>query len=194
MALVAVYLRCPDSDRRPDRASRLPDTDHDWCAAVRDRYRCDDRTVRFNVLAMSGRAVEACGDVHTLIVDKTGTITVGDRRATRLGPLGNCTMRDVAGLPISPRSSTRPRKAARSSPSPRNRAGSPSTAWREHEASTFLRDGQSGTDMPDGRIIRGARSAPSSGTWPNTSGCPSGRCSGGCDGSRGRGRHLLPYP
>jgi potassium-transporting ATPase ATP-binding subunit len=41
-----------------------------------------DRTVRFNVLAMSGKAVEAAGDVHTLILDKTGTITLGNRQAT----------------------------------------------------------------------------------------------------------------
>lgn len=41
-----------------------------------------DRLVRFNVLAKSGRAVEAAGDVDTLLIDKTGTITVGDRQAT----------------------------------------------------------------------------------------------------------------
>jgi len=40
-----------------------------------------DRTMRFNVLAMSGKAVEAAGDVQTLILDKTGTITTGDREA-----------------------------------------------------------------------------------------------------------------
>ena len=39
-----------------------------------------DRLVRFNVLAMSGRAVEAAGDVDTLLVDKTGTINLGNRR------------------------------------------------------------------------------------------------------------------
>jgi K+-transporting ATPase ATPase B chain len=41
-----------------------------------------DRLVRFNVLAMSGRAVEAAGDVNTLLLDKTGTITLGNRQAT----------------------------------------------------------------------------------------------------------------
>ncbi len=46
-----------------------------------------DRMVRFNVLAMSGKAVEAAGDVHTLILDKTGTITIGNRQATQLIPL-----------------------------------------------------------------------------------------------------------
>lgn len=43
-----------------------------------------DRLVRFNVLAMSGRAVEAAGDVNTLLLDKTGTITFGNRLATEL--------------------------------------------------------------------------------------------------------------
>lgn len=45
-----------------------------------------DRLVRVNVLAMSGRAVEAAGDVSTLLLDKTGTITLGNRRATLLIP------------------------------------------------------------------------------------------------------------
>ncbi len=43
-----------------------------------------DRLVQHNVLAMSGRAVEAAGDVNTLLLDKTGTITLGNRQATRL--------------------------------------------------------------------------------------------------------------
>ncbi len=43
-----------------------------------------DRLVRFNVLAMSGRAVEAAGDVDTLLLDKTGTVTFGDRQATEI--------------------------------------------------------------------------------------------------------------
>ncbi|HXZ00325.1 MAG TPA: potassium-transporting ATPase subunit KdpB [Stellaceae bacterium] len=48
-----------------------------------------DRTMRFNVLAMSGKAVEAAGDVRTLILDKTGTITMGNRQATEFIPLQN---------------------------------------------------------------------------------------------------------
>ena len=47
-----------------------------------------DRLVQHNVLAMSGRAVEAAGDVTTLLLDKTGTITIGNRRATQFVPLG----------------------------------------------------------------------------------------------------------
>ncbi len=46
-----------------------------------------DRMVQHNVLAMSGRAVEAAGDVNTLLLDKTGTITLGNRQATAFVPL-----------------------------------------------------------------------------------------------------------
>jgi len=46
-----------------------------------------DRLVRFNVLAKSGRAVEAAGDVDVLLLDKTGTITIGDRQASEFRPL-----------------------------------------------------------------------------------------------------------
>ena len=46
-----------------------------------------DRLVRFNVLAMSGRAVEAAGDVDTLLLDKTGTITLGNRQAAEFLPM-----------------------------------------------------------------------------------------------------------
>ncbi|MGO9774123.1 MAG: potassium-transporting ATPase subunit KdpB, partial [Roseiarcus sp.] len=50
-----------------------------------------DRTMRFNVLATSGRAVEAAGDVQTLILDKTGTITTGDRQVTEFIPVAGQT-------------------------------------------------------------------------------------------------------
>jgi potassium-transporting ATPase ATP-binding subunit len=55
-----------------------------------------DRLVRFNVLAMSGRAVEAAGDVDTLLLDKTGTITLGNRQATEFLPLPGVDERDLA--------------------------------------------------------------------------------------------------
>ena len=55
-----------------------------------------DRLVRFNVLAMSGRAVEAAGDVDTLLLDKTGTITLGNRQATEFLPLPGVAERDLA--------------------------------------------------------------------------------------------------
>ncbi len=49
-----------------------------------------DRVTRFNVIAMSGKAVEACGDVDTMILDKTGTITFGNRLAADFLPRGGC--------------------------------------------------------------------------------------------------------
>ena len=55
-----------------------------------------DRLVRFNVLAMSGRAVEAAGDVDTLLLDKTGTITLGNRQATEFLPLPGVSEQDLA--------------------------------------------------------------------------------------------------
>jgi K+-transporting ATPase ATPase B chain len=60
-----------------------------------------DRLVQHNVLAMSGRAVEAAGDVHTLLLDKTGTITLGNRQATEFVPLSgisDATLADAAQL------------------------------------------------------------------------------------------------
>ncbi|ESX31781.1 potassium-transporting ATPase subunit B [Mesorhizobium sp. LSHC440B00] len=55
-----------------------------------------DRLVRFNVLAMSGRAVEAAGDVDTLLLDKTGTITLGNRQATEFRPVKGVTEQELA--------------------------------------------------------------------------------------------------
>jgi potassium-transporting ATPase ATP-binding subunit len=55
-----------------------------------------DRLVRFNVLAMSGRAVEAAGDVDTLLLDKTGTITLGNRQATEFTPLRGVSEQELA--------------------------------------------------------------------------------------------------
>ncbi|GAA4723070.1 K+-transporting ATPase ATPase B chain [Promicromonospora umidemergens] len=55
-----------------------------------------DRLVQRNVLAMSGRAVEAAGDVDVLLLDKTGTITYGNRRATEVLPVGGVTSRELA--------------------------------------------------------------------------------------------------
>ncbi|MEQ1956089.1 potassium-transporting ATPase subunit KdpB [Mesorhizobium sp. CN2-181] len=55
-----------------------------------------DRLVRFNVLAMSGRAVEAAGDVDTLLLDKTGTITLGNRQATEFRPVHGVKEQELA--------------------------------------------------------------------------------------------------
>ena len=55
-----------------------------------------DRLVRFNVLAKSGRAVEAAGDIDVLLLDKTGTVTIGDRHATEFRPLPGVTEAELA--------------------------------------------------------------------------------------------------
>ena len=55
-----------------------------------------DRLIRFNVLAISGRAVEAAGDVDTLLLDKTGTITFGNRMASEIIPVSGVSEREAA--------------------------------------------------------------------------------------------------
>jgi K+-transporting ATPase ATPase B chain len=57
-----------------------------------------DRLIRRNVIAMSGRAVEAAGDVDVLLLDKTGTITLGNRQAVELLPVGGTTGEELAEL------------------------------------------------------------------------------------------------
>ncbi|MDQ0205010.1 potassium-transporting ATPase subunit KdpB [Pectinatus haikarae] len=54
-----------------------------------------DRVTRFNVIAMSGKAVEVCGDVDTMILDKTGTITYGNRMAAKFIPVGNASEEEL---------------------------------------------------------------------------------------------------
>ena len=57
-----------------------------------------DRALRANIIAKSGKAVEVAGDVDTLLLDKTGTITVGNRRATQFVPFGDFTAAEVGRL------------------------------------------------------------------------------------------------
>jgi K+-transporting ATPase ATPase B chain len=59
-----------------------------------------DRLVRFNVIATSGRAVEAAGDVDTLLLDKTGTITFGNRMATEFLPVSGVRSQDLAAAAL----------------------------------------------------------------------------------------------
>ena len=57
-----------------------------------------DRVAQFNVIATSGRAVEACGDINTLILDKTGTITLGNRLADEFIPVGGHSESELASI------------------------------------------------------------------------------------------------
>ncbi|AUM97138.1 MULTISPECIES: potassium-transporting ATPase subunit KdpB [Clostridium] len=59
-----------------------------------------DRVTRFNVIAMSGKAVEACGDVDTMILDKTGTITFGNRLASEFMPVGKSEIMDLINYSV----------------------------------------------------------------------------------------------
>jgi len=59
-----------------------------------------DRVAQFNVIATSGRAVEACGDVNTLILDKTGTITLGNRLADEFIPVNGHSMEEMAQVAL----------------------------------------------------------------------------------------------
>ncbi len=59
-----------------------------------------DRVARFNVIATSGRAVEACGDINTLVLDKTGTITLGNRLAAEFIPVNGHSLEDVAQVAL----------------------------------------------------------------------------------------------
>ncbi len=59
-----------------------------------------DRVAQFNVIATSGRAVEACGDINTLVLDKTGTITLGNRLADEFIPVNGHSLEDVATISL----------------------------------------------------------------------------------------------
>ena len=98
-----------------------------------------DRLVRHNVLAMSGRAVEAAGDVDTLLLDKTGTITLGNRQAAEFIPMPGVTERSWPTRPSSPRSPTRRRRAAPSSCWPRTSASAAATSTPSTRTSSSSR-------------------------------------------------------
>ncbi len=59
-----------------------------------------DRVAQFNVVATSGRAVEACGDINTLVLDKTGTITLGNRLAEEFIPVNGHTQEEIARVAL----------------------------------------------------------------------------------------------
>ena len=113
-----------------------------------------DRVTRFNVIAMSGKAVEACGDVDTMILDKTGTITFGNRLASDFLPVGGTNRSDLircAAL-TSLRDDT---PEGKSTLDLARRLGDtseevPGAAYIEFTAQTRM----SGVDLPDGRKIR----------------------------------------
>jgi K+-transporting ATPase ATPase B chain len=120
-----------------------------------------DRTVRFNILAMSGKAVEAAGDVHTLLLDKTGTITMGNRQATEFIPVGDAPANDLVQAALMASSfDTTPegRTVVEFAERLGAKRGSVLDGARPLDFSAETR--MSGTDLADGRVVRkGAVSA-----------------------------------
>jgi len=78
-------------------AVRDADPDHHRCAVVGDRYRRHDRLVRFNVLAMSGRAVEAPATSTRCCSTRPAPITLGNRQATAFRPVRGVTEQELGG-------------------------------------------------------------------------------------------------
>ena len=114
-----------------------------------------DRTMRFNVLAMSGKAVETAGDVQTLLLDKTGTITTGDREATEFIPTAGHQLGELvqsAFLASHFDSTPEGRSIVANSTVRGARPIAELDRARGFEFSAHTR--MSGTDLSDGRVIR----------------------------------------
>jgi len=114
-----------------------------------------DRTMRFNVLATSGKAVEAAGDVQTLILDKTGTITMGDRQVTEFIPVAGQTRKALvqAALVASYFDTTPEGRSVVAISIARGAemvSGLDLATGLDFSAATRM----SGVDFPDGRIAR----------------------------------------
>ena len=124
-----------------------------------------DRALRANIIAKSGKAVEVAGDVDTLLLDKTGTITIGNRRATQFVPVGGYAATDVGQLAALA-------SVADQTPEgksivdlfqrlPNGQMGNPPTSGPRldvPDGSRFVeftaQTRMSGIDMPDGRQVR----------------------------------------
>ena len=114
-----------------------------------------DRTVRFNVLAMSGKAVEAAGDVQTLLLDKTGTITIGNRQATEFIPLRGVNAKDlVQAAHLASSFDTTPEGRTVIVFAEKLGATRDPLVDQARHLDFSAETRMSGTDMPDGRIVR----------------------------------------
>ncbi|BDI22913.1 potassium-transporting ATPase subunit KdpB [Herbiconiux sp. L3-i23] len=119
-----------------------------------------DRLVQRNVLAMSGRAVEAAGDVTTLLLDKTGTITYGNRRASEFVPVDGHSIRQLV-VASAASSASDPTPEGTSIVTLAEQTGYLTAHEPTGDVVPFTAQTRmSGVDYPDGRMVRkGARSA-----------------------------------
>jgi K+-transporting ATPase ATPase B chain len=114
-----------------------------------------DRTFRFNVLAMSGKAVEAAGDVQTLLLDKTGTITMGNRLATELIALTGVSANElVQAAFLASAFDTTPEGRSVIVFAEKLGAKRDPLLQRSLRMDFSAETRMSGVDMPDGRVIR----------------------------------------
>jgi len=114
-----------------------------------------DHTIRFNVMAMSGMAVEAAGDVRTLILDKTGTITMGNRQATECIPLRGVQAEElVQAAYLASCFDTTPEGRTIVAFAERLGAKREEAAERGRRLEFSAETRMSGLDLPGGRIIR----------------------------------------
>ena len=110
-----------------------------------------DRALQANIIAKSGKAVEMAGDVDVVLLDKTGTITIGNRNATTFLPVGHIPPWTWDGSPRSPRLPTRRPRARASSGSSRRRTKARPRRRRMPLFVPFTAQTRmSGVDLPDG--------------------------------------------
>ena len=116
-----------------------------------------DRALQANIIAKSGRAVETAGDIDTVLLDKTGTITIGNRRATDFIPVGNYSAEDVGRLAAlssvadeTPEGKSIVKLFEQQRPNPGLAAIDPGAKFVPFSAQTRM----SGLDLPSGVSIR----------------------------------------
>ncbi len=114
-----------------------------------------DRTARFNIVAMSGKAVEAAGDIHAILLDKTGTITIGNRQATDFIPLHGVAARDlVQAAYLASLFDSTPEGRTVVASAERLGARMDSVLDRAQRFDFSSQTRMSGVDLPDGHMIR----------------------------------------
>ena len=121
-----------------------------------------DRLVQYNVLAMSGRAVEAAGDVNTLLLDKTGTITLGNRQATEFFPAPDISterLADVAQLASLSDETPEGRSIVVLAKEKYNLRGRDLSGLRAEFVPFSAQTRMSGVDLPGSKIRKGSADA-----------------------------------